>query len=339
VCRFGHGKAGGASSSQDASDEDRTAMARHELWVELADRPGNLAALAGELAACEANIVHLDVHAGTGSTVIDRLVVDVPDGRSADLAAVARRAGATLRVLDGAVHGGPPPGVLAFAGDAVDDVVGDHTDDGDDGDDGAAASVALARAAASHPANGASRRRRSPITLERLVALPDNGLVRLRHLSAGDRDALIAHHERCSPDTRRHSRFLLPGLLPPRRPVRDPVTPDATSGAGDHVALAALIGGDIVGAGRYDVDPAGVATLAVIVEDTHQGRGIGALLVNELAVLASNAEVRHLRAVAPSGGEVLSRTLQRAGLSFTTRRDGDALVFDCGLPDGLSASA
>ena len=50
-------------------------MARHELWVELADKPGNLAAVAAELAACGANIVHLDVHAGGDSTVIDRLVV------------------------------------------------------------------------------------------------------------------------------------------------------------------------------------------------------------------------------------------------------------------------
>jgi GNAT superfamily N-acetyltransferase len=101
-----------------------------------------------------------------------------------------------------------------------------------------------------------------------------------------------------------------------------------------------LIGGDIVGAARYDVDTGGtVANVAVIVEDRHQRRGIGALLVNELAVLAANADVQRLRAVAPTGGEVLPRTLRRAGLAFTARRDGEAVVLDCGLPDGLSASA
>src|SRR5262245_60086536 len=75
-------------------------MARHELWVELADRPGNLAAVAADLAACGANIVHLDVHAGGPATVIDRLVVQVPDDRTRELAAAAARCGATLLHAD-----------------------------------------------------------------------------------------------------------------------------------------------------------------------------------------------------------------------------------------------
>ena len=87
-------------------------MARHELWVELADRPGNLAALAGDLAACGANIVHLDVLDGTGDTVIDRLVVQVPDQRSGELVAVARRYGATLRPLDDSDTPDPRPPAL-----------------------------------------------------------------------------------------------------------------------------------------------------------------------------------------------------------------------------------
>ena len=61
-------------------------MARHELWVELADRPGNLAALAGDLAACGANIVHLDVHPGPGDTVIDRDLLKVAKRLSVDVA-------------------------------------------------------------------------------------------------------------------------------------------------------------------------------------------------------------------------------------------------------------
>ena len=79
--------------------------------------------------------------------------------------------------------------------------------------------------------------------------------------------------------------------------------------------------------------------MSVIVEDGHQRRGIGALLVNELATLASNAGVGHVRAVAPGGGDGLARTLRHAGLDVTVRRDGDALVFDCVLPHDLSASA
>jgi GNAT superfamily N-acetyltransferase len=287
-------------------------MARHELWVELADTPGNLAALAGDLAACGANIVHLDVHAGPGDTVIDRLVVQVPDARGHELAAVADRCGATLRHLDGA---DPPTASTA----------------------GSAAVRPAPRHALSPGAPGVDvPRRRPPMTLERLVALADGGLVRLRHLSAGDRDGLMAHHGRCSEATRRHSRFLAPGALPSPTVVGDVPTDDDCR----RVALAALVGGDIAGVARYQVDQAGtVAHVAVIVEDRHQRRGIGTLLVNELAVLASNVDVRRLRAVAPTGGDGLPRTLRRAGLGFTARRDGDAVVLDCGLPHGLSASA
>jgi hypothetical protein len=87
-------------------------MGRHELWVELADRPGNLAAVAADLAACGANILHLDVHSAGESTVVDRLVVQVPDERSHELAQAATRCGASLFDLE-----------EADAGVLVDDVV------------------------------------------------------------------------------------------------------------------------------------------------------------------------------------------------------------------------
>jgi len=187
-------------------------MVRHELWVELEDRPGNLAAVAADLAACGASIVQLDVHAGAPGTVVDRLVVQVPDDRSGDLEAAAARLAGHL--------------------------------------------AAPARAPVP---------RRPPTTLERLVVLRDGGLVRLRHPAPGDREALVAHRRRCS-------------------------LPDA--GPGD-VALAALVGADIVGVGHYDLDPGGVdADLAVVVEDRHRRRGIGTLLLAELSALARHGRTR-----------------------------------------------
>ena len=395
-------------------------MGRHELWVELADRPGNLAAVAADLASCGANILHLDVHAGGDSTVVDRLVVQVPDERSHELAAAAARCGATLlhlddadphalvddvvRALDAAVSlvasgrpdavvdairrlipvedvrvetaaaadappgspiadalargvtkierawDGPPP-----AGPATGDepwlAVVPHDHDGVQaiavltrrGPRFTATEVARCRAvlrlaaqiaapAAATPASAAALpavpNRRPPTTLERLIVLTDGGLVRLRHLGAGDRAALIAHHGRCS--------FLAPGAVPAEL-AEGLLRQDGT----DQVALAALVGTDIVGVGRYVLDPAGRdAEAAVAVEDRHQRRGIGTLLVYELAVLATNGEVRRLRAVTGGGdGEALARTFRRAGLGFRRRGDGDATVLECGLPHDLSATA
>ena len=274
-------------------------MARYELWVEVADRPGNLAALAGDLAACGANIVHLDVHAGGGDTVVDRLVVQLHEDRGPELAAVTRRFGGMMHPLDG-----DAPAVPLARGPVV------------------VRSPVPVLPLRPEPTPAA---RRTPVTLERLVALADGGLVRLRHLSAGDRPQLAAHHTRCSAATRQRSRFLAP-------------TTDLESTG--SVALAALAGGDIVGCARYELAGGGVrADIAVIVEDAHQLRGIGTLLVHELAVLASNAGVARLRAVAPPPGDALVRTLRRGGLDCTARRSGDDLVLDCSLPHGLSASA
>lgn len=311
-------------------------MGRHELWVELADTPGNLAAVAADMAACGANILHLDVHAGGEATVVDRLVVQVPDERSPELAAAAARCGAILLGLDEAdpdvlvddvvraldvahllvAGAGPDARIEAIrrlipadeirietvpAGSPVVDAL-DRPDPTSAGapwlvvvpydHDGvqevaflrrwgrrftateAARCRAVLRLAAQldgtnlrAPGPAAPRARRRPsTTLERLVVLTDGGLVRLRHLGAGDRDAVEAYRARCS--------FPVPeaddGLL--RNDGRD------------HVGLAALVGTDIVGLGRYDG-----AELAVGVEDRHQRRGIGTLLRTELCRLAGQA--------------------------------------------------
>jgi len=300
-------------------------MGRHELWVELADRPGNLAAVAADLAACGANILHLDVHSAGESTVVDRLVVQVPDERSHELAAAAAHCGATLFDLDEADAGAlvddvvrtlDVAGVLLAGGGSdarveairrlipADDVsiepaplasalsaasdgapwraVVAHDHDGIHevavltrrGPRFTATEVARCRAVLRLAAQLDSMRRPRPVapvppprpstTLERLVVLTDGGLVRLRHLGPGDRAAVEAHRARCSSPFPAASEALL------------------HNDGCDHVGLAALIGTDIVGVGRYDRD----TEVAVSVEDRHQRRGIGTLLATELTLLS-----------------------------------------------------
>ena len=299
-------------------------MGRHELWVELADRPGNLAAVAADLAACGANILHLDVHSAGEATVVDRLVVQVPDERSHELAEAAARCGATLidlaeadadALVDDVVlaldvagvllaGGGPdarveairrlipaddvriepapvPEGLPAAAGAPWLAVV-PHDHDGIHevavltrrGPRFTATEVARCRAVLRLAAQLDSMRRPRPVapvppprpstTLERLVVLTDGGLVRLRHLGPGDRAAVEAHRARCSSPFPAASEALL------------------HNDGRDHVGLAALIGTDVVGVGRYDRG----SEVAVSVEDRHQRRGIGTLLATELTRLS-----------------------------------------------------
>ena len=74
-----------------------------------------------------------------------------------------------------------------------------------------------------------------------------------------------------------------------------------------RVAFVALLGDELVGVGRYDrIDDAGVAEVAFVIEDRHQGRGLQVILLEHLAAAARErgllrfeAEVltenRHLR--------------------------------------------
>lgn len=54
-------------------------MVAYRLRIELPDRPGALAAVTGEIGASDANIVSIDVHEVDGATVVDEIVVDVPE--------------------------------------------------------------------------------------------------------------------------------------------------------------------------------------------------------------------------------------------------------------------
>ena len=61
---------------------------------------------------------------------------------------------------------------------------------------------------------------------------------------------------------------------------------DEPVGTAGHDARVALLGDEIVAAARYDVVSPGVAEVAFVVADEHQGRGVGTLLLEHLAVLA-----------------------------------------------------
>jgi hypothetical protein len=58
------------------------------LRVELADRPGSLATVAGVIAGQGGNITAVDVHRSNAQTAVDEIMVDFPEG--ADLNRVAR---------------------------------------------------------------------------------------------------------------------------------------------------------------------------------------------------------------------------------------------------------
>jgi GNAT superfamily N-acetyltransferase len=94
----------------------------------------------------------------------------------------------------------------------------------------------------------------------------------IRPATPGDRAALIAMFERCSPETR-YRRFH--GFL---RALPERYLTDALSGRPDHIALVAEAGERIVALASCADDEIGI-----LVEDAFQRRGIGTRLLSALA--------------------------------------------------------
>jgi acyl-CoA synthetase (NDP forming)/GNAT superfamily N-acetyltransferase len=114
------------------------------------------------------------------------------------------------------------------------------------------------------------------------VVLSDGGTVHLRPITPDDAERLLAFHGRLSERTR-YFRYFGPY---PRMPKRD-VERFSTVDHRDRVALVASLGDDIVAVGRFDRLAAGdSAEIAFVVQDGHQGRGLGSILLEHLAAAA-----------------------------------------------------
>ena len=120
------------------------------------------------------------------------------------------------------------------------------------------------------------------------VELRDGTRIAVRALVPEDRDRIAAAFERLSPRSR-FLRFLSP--LP--RLSKGLLAALADVDHDRHVALAAILDGDIIGVARYVVDreDAGSADFAVTVIDAHQGRGLGRALTEALAAVAAERGV------------------------------------------------
>ncbi|WP_367130781.1 GNAT family N-acetyltransferase [Saccharothrix sp. HUAS TT1] len=114
------------------------------------------------------------------------------------------------------------------------------------------------------------------------VVLSDGGTVHLRPITPDDAEKLLAFHGRLSERTR-YYRYFGPY---PRMPKRD-LERFSTVDHADRVAFTALLGDDIVAVGRYDrLGEGSSAEVAFVVEDAHQGRGLGSILLEHLAAAA-----------------------------------------------------
>lgn len=154
---------------------------------------------------------------------------------------------------------------------------------------------------------------RYPSEREVDVVLRDGATVHLRPIRPDDAGRIAALHARLSPETV-YRRFFTPlSSLPPRLLERL-VNVDYV----DRLALVAELGDDIVAVARYDRLPSGRqggddAEVAFVVDDSHQGRGLGTLLLEHLAAAAREAGIGRFVADTLPGNLPMMRVFHDAG--------------------------
>ncbi len=126
-----------------------------------------------------------------------------------------------------------------------------------------------------------------PAHWEADVVLRDGGTAHLRPIRPDDAERLERFHSRLSEQTI-YFRFFAPY---PRLTPRD-VTRFTVVDHVDRVAIIALVGAEMIGVVRYDRipgpdgKPGTEAEVAFNIEDAHQGRGLGAVLLEHVAAAA-----------------------------------------------------
>ncbi|HEY0509877.1 MAG TPA: bifunctional GNAT family N-acetyltransferase/acetate--CoA ligase family protein [Blastococcus sp.] len=141
------------------------------------------------------------------------------------------------------------------------------------------------------------------------IIAADGGTVHLRPICPEDADGINGLMERSSDQTR-YYRFFGPMKRLSERDLHRFTHVDHV----DRVAFVVLLGDQIVGVGRYDRYPdTDDAEVAFLVEDAHQGRGLGSVLLEHLAAAARERGIKRFVAEVLAQNSKMVRVFQDAG--------------------------
>ncbi|MQA88103.1 MAG: GNAT family N-acetyltransferase [Streptosporangiales bacterium] len=159
-----------------------------------------------------------------------------------------------------------------------------------------------------------------PTHWEADVVLSDGGTVFIRPITPDDAEALKRFHSRLSPESI-YFRFFAPYPKLSQRDVEHFTHVDY----GRRVALIAILGGEMVGVARYDRVSDHEAEVAFVIEDAHQGRGLGSVLLEHIAAAAQERGIgRFVADVLPQNRRMIA-VFRDAGYSARqTYEDGVA---------------
>ncbi|MFI7065252.1 GNAT family N-acetyltransferase [Kribbella sp. NPDC050124] len=143
----------------------------------------------------------------------------------------------------------------------------------------------------------------------------DGSVVRIRPIRADDETALKAMNERLS-DRSVYLRFFALD-----RRGADAHSHHLADGSPDHQALVAETAGHVVGVASYELLRPGEAEMAFLLDDAVHGRGIGTLLLEQLAAVAREDGILRLCADTLAENAAMLRVFADSGFEQTHRFD------------------
>jgi acyl-CoA synthetase (NDP forming)/ribosomal protein S18 acetylase RimI-like enzyme len=155
------------------------------------------------------------------------------------------------------------------------------------------------------------------------VLLRDGRTAHIRPIRPDDREVFVEFYARVS-DQSKYYRFFSPMPKLSERDIDRFTHVDNV----DRVALVLTLQGRIIAVGRYDTVRPGEAEVAFLVEDQHQGRGIGQLLLEHLAQAGRERGVeRFVAEVLPDNTRMI-QTFRDAGYRVVSEYDEGVLQLE-----------
>jgi acyl-CoA synthetase (NDP forming)/RimJ/RimL family protein N-acetyltransferase len=152
------------------------------------------------------------------------------------------------------------------------------------------------------------------------VLLRDGRTAHLRPITPDDGERLVTFYEGVS-DQSKYFRFFSPM---PRLSEKD-VHRFTHVDHRDRVAFVLTVADQIIGVGRYDVVGPGLAEVAFLVQDRHQGRGVGQLLLEHLAQAARERGVNRFEAEVLAENSRMLQVFREQGYSVKGQYDEGAV--------------
>lgn len=162
------------------------------------------------------------------------------------------------------------------------------------------------------------RTTRPPRHWEADVLLRDGRTAHIRPMQPEDRELLVEFYSRVSEQSK-YYRFFSPMPELSERDLDRFTQVDHR----DRVAMILLVAGQMIAVGRYDTIRPGYAEVAFLVEDAHQGRGIGQLLLEHLAQAGRERGIEEFVAEVLPDNQAMIHTFKDAGYQVkSTFEDG-----------------